>query len=119
MQGKVQDKRRAIQFTRITQKLYLSADPRPSTSNHTDNSKCRWCNLSEEKLNQIFNCGEEPIYIIPINNLTKLCKIDRVKLTVMANRIESFINNVVQSGITYNHGIQLLRDISHNCGYSI
>ena len=56
---------------------------------------CRGCNLNEENLNHIFNCGEEPIDIIPINNLSKLCKIDRIKLTVMANRVESFINKVV------------------------
>ena len=59
-----------------------------------NDSLCRWCNLNEENLCHIVDCGESPIETIDMNALKEIDTDTKIKLTRMTYRIQEFIDKV-------------------------
>ena len=59
------------------------------------NNICRWCNLEEETVNHIVNCGcDEEMTPVCINDIDKIDQLLECKLTTFATRINHFLDMV-------------------------
>ena len=54
-------------------------------------SLCRWCNLQDETLSHILNCGEEPLDEVDLTNIEKMDSELTIKLSRMSYRIQEFM----------------------------
>ena len=55
---------------------------------------CRWCNLQEETLDHITNCGEEEIEIVDLQNMEKMDNAHKTRVIRMTYRIQEFMDKV-------------------------
>ena len=82
------------------QKLYSNAEQSVSKSKLTDpiqfsNKVCRWCNLEEESLAHILNCGwEEKVELMDIEKLEDIDYSEEAKLVSISTRVNHFLDMV-------------------------
>ena len=55
---------------------------------------CRWCNLHDESLAHIINCGEDAIEITDLDNIEDIDTEAALKISRMAYRIQEFLEKV-------------------------
>ena len=55
---------------------------------------CRWCNLHDETLDHILDCGEGPIDHVDLSALEDIDAATKIKVTRMTYRIQEFIDKV-------------------------
>ena len=55
---------------------------------------CRWCNLHEESLSHIINCGEDPVDPVDLDEIEKMDHKMVTNITRVAYRIQEFIEKV-------------------------
>ena len=57
-------------------------------------SLCRWCNLDDETLSHIINCGEDPIELVDLNNTEEMDSSMITKISRITYRIQEFLEKV-------------------------
>jgi hypothetical protein len=55
---------------------------------------CRWCNIDEETLDHIVNCGEDPIESVDLENLENLDCQRIINITRFVYRVQEFLEKV-------------------------
>ena len=55
---------------------------------------CRWCNLEEETLSHIINCGEDPLQAIDLNDMEQIDSQMTSKLSRISYRIQEFMEKI-------------------------
>ena len=59
------------------------------------NKVCRWCNLEEETLSHIINCGQDvKVDLIDINELDNINPVKEAELISLAVRVDQFLDLV-------------------------
>ena len=55
---------------------------------------CRWCNLEEESLSHIINCGEDPLEMIDLTNTENMGSEMAINVSRLTYRIQEFMEKI-------------------------